>query len=55
LFYPVMMTTLDVIIRLVRNCALGRMIQYAAAIRFFHQGRGELDTPLSRGMTATPR
>ena len=26
---------LDVIIRLVRNCALGRMIQYAVAVRFF--------------------
>jgi len=24
------------------------MIQYAAAVRFFHRGRGVPDTPLSR-------
>jgi len=33
-----------------RNCALGWMIHYAAAVRLFHQGRGVLDTPPSRGM-----
>ena len=41
-----------VIVRLVRNCALGRTIQYAAASRFNHCRQCLLDAPPSRGMTS---
>jgi hypothetical protein len=41
-----------VITRLVRNCALGRVIQYAATSEDHFEGRGVLDAPPSRGMTA---
>jgi hypothetical protein len=42
---------LAVIVRLVRNCALGRTIQYAGKFRFNRRRHGALDTPPSRGMT----
>jgi hypothetical protein len=35
----------------VRNCALGRTIQYAGKFRFNRRRHGALDTPPSRGMT----
>jgi hypothetical protein len=41
-----------VITRLVRNCALGRVIQYAATSEDHFEGRGVPDAPPSRGMTA---
>ena len=34
-----------VITRLVRNCALGRVIQYAATSEDHFEGRGVLDAP----------
>src|ERR1700757_5258711 len=40
-----------VIARLVRNCALGRVIQYSEAVAIGPMGRGVLDAPPSRGMT----
>jgi hypothetical protein len=43
---------LFLIVRLVRNCALGRTIQYAAASRFNHCRQCLLDAPPSRGMTS---
>ena len=43
----------SVITRLVRNCALGRVIQYAAASRFFVIVSGILDRPPSRAMTVS--
>jgi hypothetical protein len=41
-----------VITRLVRDCALGRVIQYAVTLVDRFEGRGVLDAPPSRGMTA---
>jgi hypothetical protein len=38
-----------VIIRLVRNCALGRMIQCAVTLVVDKHGRSVLDAPPSRG------
>ena len=40
-----------VIVRLVRNCALGRTIQYAVASRLYRWRRRLLDAPPARGMT----
>jgi hypothetical protein len=34
-----------------RNCALGRGIQYPALLEFDHDGPGVLDRPPSRAMT----
>ena len=40
------------ITRLVRDCALGRVIQYTVTSEDHFEGRGVLDAPPSRGMTA---
>src|SRR5439155_21791113 len=44
-------TRTTVITRLVRNCALGRVIQYSRDGSVNHNCRGVLDTPPSRSMT----
>ena len=41
--------TITVIIRLVRSCALGRMIQYSRDVRDQPRGRGVLDRPVKPG------
>ena len=41
--------TTAVIIRLVRNCALGRMIQYSRDVRDEPRGRGVMDRPVEPG------
>ena len=41
--------TTVVIIRLVRSCALGRMIQYSRDVRDQPRGRGVLDRPVKPG------
>ena len=51
-FYESQPTATAVIGRLVRNCALGRAIQYAEASVIEWIGRGVLDIPHARGMTA---
>jgi hypothetical protein len=43
--------TRAVIVRLVRDCALGRTIQYSALFRFNRLRLRLLDAPPSRGMT----
>ena len=40
-----------VIVRLVRDCALGRTIEYSRGDEMIRRGRGVLDSPYSRGMT----
>ena len=42
-----------VIVRLVRNCALGRTIQYPRDGNDRPRGLGVLDTPPARGITAS--
>jgi hypothetical protein len=49
---PVSRPALGVIARLVRTRALGRAIQYSEKARLESRGRGVLDAPPSRGMTA---
>nr|AWM00555.1 hypothetical protein CIT40_11285 [Bradyrhizobium amphicarpaeae] len=45
-------TNTGVIARLVRNCAQGRAIQYSRGANGIRRGRGVLDSPPWRGMTA---
>ena len=50
---PVLQVANAVIVRLVRNCALGRTIRYAVTSRSITCGRSVLATPPPRGMTGS--